>query len=296
MSAKTIASAIGRSLRDWTWFEILNAWVTQSLSTIAGASFTWCTVWIMLVAGDKPFVIAILHAALQDNARTVDAVKFISFFADSAYIVLPEIIIFGGILRVILFVAAWKRGEAPKVNMTWALLYAIPLTMFGLVTFYTVMSSLGDSSFALPTWIIMTRGGMALAYAYISNTKINLDAGIRGDGRMHQVLPVYAQHTIAAIAPTKPVALPVINAQQPPAPPEQEPIDQSETYYSIDHGTDPNLYPLSDGANEEYTKQEQVAKLLRDDPAMRTKDLKAMGFQSGTIARGRELADAAKVK
>jgi hypothetical protein len=283
MSFKDAACTAGRIIRDWTWFEVLNAWLTQSLSTLAGASFTWATIWVMLVAGDKPFVVAILHAIVQDNAVTVYTITFITFFADSAYIVLPEIIIFGGILRVIYFISACVRGESPAINRTWAILYGLPLTMFGIVTFYTVTSSLGNSAFSLPPWIIMARGACALAYAYISNTKINLDAGIHASGQTRK------QGGIQTRARVQPVYV------APVAPP----VNMAEgQYYSIDHGTDPNIPPLASDQGEEndvptqaqITEQEQVLHALLNDPTLTTGELcSRIGTSRRTVDRGRQM-------
>ncbi len=297
-------------MRDWDWLIHGDAWVKRSSAKIGLIVLSYFILYFMVYGSERELI-----EELTGSQKLPALPILILQLGVAAFIVIPDFLLFDFLPRLLEYVrfiirtarAAYSeqtsvlKAIASNLDVViWFALLSIPSGYFAYVVISTLQGTVtaiqDNTIYKIPLDVLVARATTAAICMYIEHTRVST-LGERVISITQDILPIAAPSK-------KKKALPVINAPQPPtvqpiatppAPPEKEPIDQAaEGYYSQDHGTDPNLYPVSsDGATEEeeQTQQDQVTELILNNPMIRDKVLEEMGFSRGTIGRGRRNAE-----
>lgn len=146
------------NLRDWTWVVTFVRWLIISAGTVAESVFMLSTLWVTtdVVAHD------LLRIFLS-----ADVIKNINHVCILSFSVLPELIIFSALKRSFDQWMMW-RSDKKLFNLSWAVAFTVPTTIFVVVTITTIISFVSLSGhYSVVGWNLVIRCLTGWIYAIV---------------------------------------------------------------------------------------------------------------------------------
>lgn len=146
------------NIRTWQWTKALLYWLVISAGTMSELAFMAAALWISINASVHALILNVMSESLS---------RGITQFSTAAYVALPELILGLAIVTTISHFKTWRYSK-DTICLAWAILYAIPTTVFLILSAITLWYSVNNASFILPPAGVSIRAMAGYWYALLS--------------------------------------------------------------------------------------------------------------------------------
>lgn len=156
---------LGHNLITWQWSRGLLFWLVLSAGTFSELAFLLASIWMSVHSMELSFLQTIIQVnSKPDNAR----IQLITYYASSAYVVLPVAILPLGIVTVFRHAKMWIYTKKSLCSSSlWAILYGLPTTTFLIIDLCVVGNS-SNPGYVLDPNLVIARSIMAYLYGLIA--------------------------------------------------------------------------------------------------------------------------------
>jgi hypothetical protein len=146
------------SFLSWQWTKKLLHWIILSAGTMSDCAFLLASIWMSVNANVHDMILQAMSEGMTKN---------ITYLATTAYVVLPDCILFLAILVVIghartfLYSREWIAG-------LWTIIFGLPTLLFLILALITLGCSVASVTFVMPQGLVVTRALACFWYATFS--------------------------------------------------------------------------------------------------------------------------------
>lgn len=159
MKIKIDAHRFLDNILHWRWSKSLLFWLIISAGTFSELAFLLASVWMSVNAAEHGFV-----RMFMDETQSVN----ISYWAKSAYVILPVCILPLGIVTTIRHLRTWIYNRKFFYSSgAWFALYGVPTATF-LVIDVAIIGNSNAAQYVLPDALVTARSIMAYSYGLVA--------------------------------------------------------------------------------------------------------------------------------